>query len=187
MYTVIGLGNVGKKYESTRHNAGFMALDAYANKHDLNFNERTLFHCFIAIAPQLILAKPTTFMNESGQAAKMLLKQYEGDLVVVYDDIDIPISEIKVSFAKNAGGHNGVQSIIDHLGTKDFFRIRVGVRPVHEELQKNILPPHGFENFLLSNFAPQETELREQGIAKAVAVLESLSTKSFEEIMNMYN
>ena len=187
MYIIAGLGNIGKKYEHHRHNMGFMVLDMYAKKHDLSFKEEKVFLGSIAKSSDMIFVKPETFMNESGLSVKKVLRDQTDVVVVVYDDIDISLGEIKCSFGKSAGGHNGVQSVIDHLGTKEFFRIRVGVRPVHEELQKHILPPHGFEHFLLSNFAPQEDELVEQGITKAVTVLEQLGQKTFEEIMNAHN
>jgi len=127
-------------------------------------------------------------MNNSGLVVKPLLNQYKDAVIaIVYDDIDINLGEIKCSFGRGAGGHNGVQSVIDHLGTKDFFRIRIGVRPVHEELLPRIAPPDGFEKFLLSNFAPFETELRDKGIDQAISVIESLPFKTIEEIMNQYN
>lgn len=188
MNIVIGLGNPGKTYAQHRHNVGWMVLDAMAAKESLHFNEKKLFHAAIAsFGTELLLAKPDTFMNNSGQAAAMLVKQYEGSVAVVYDDIDIPLGTIKCSFNRGAGGHNGVQSVMDHLDTKNFLRIRVGVRPVHEELLPRIVPPNGFETFLLSNFAPFEHELRDQGIEKAIQVIESLPHKTIEEIMNLYN
>lgn len=188
MNIVIGLGNPGTTYVRNRHNVGFMTLSVMAALEGLHFNERKLFHSEIAsFGTELLLAKPTTFMNNSGLAAAMLVKQHNGLVVVVYDDIDIPLGEIKCSFGRGAGGHNGVQSVIDHLGTKDFLRIRIGVRPVHEELQSKILPPNGFETFLLSNFAPFEDELRDQGIGKAIKVIEALPFKSTQDIMNEYN
>ncbi len=185
---VIGLGNPGTKYERTRHNAGFMALDAYAHKHDLIFNVRKLTHSHVAHdGTALVLAKPETFMNETGKAAKQLLKNHNGSLAVVQDDIDIPLGTVKCSFGRGSGEHNGIQSIIDHLGTKEFFRIRIGVRPVHEELMPRIAPPDGFEKFLLSNFTSMEDGLLKQGIERAVEIIESLKTKSFDEVMNEFN
>ncbi len=188
MNIVIGLGNPGTTHAQQRHNVGWMVLDALAAREGLHFNERKLFHAAIAsFGPELLLAKPDTFMNKSGQAAAMLVKHYEGSVAIVYDDIDIPLGSIKCSFNRGAGGHNGVQSVMDHLGTRDFLRIRVGVRPVHEELLPRIAPPDGFEKFLLSNFAPFENELRDQGIEKAVAVIEALPHKTAAEIMTLHN
>ena len=188
MNIVIGLGNPGTTHTQQRHNIGWMVLDALAAKESLHFNERKLFHASIAsFGPELLLAKPDTFMNNSGLAAMMLVKQYAGSVAVVYDDIDLALGQIKCSFNRGAGGHNGVQSIIDHLDTRNFLRIRVGVRPVHEELLPRIAPPDGFEKFLLSDFAPFEIELRDRGIEKAIQVIESLPHKTIAEIMNQYN
>ncbi len=180
---IIGLGNPGKKYERTRHNAGFMTLDALL----LSFEYKKLFQSEIAEHEGMIFVKPQTFMNDSGIAVKKLVQQYGEELAVVYDDIDIALGEVKCSYGRGSGDHNGVQSIIDHLGHKDFFRIRIGVRPVHEELVPRIAPPDGFEKFLLSNFTSLEDELLKQGINRAVEVIESLKTKTFDEVMNQYN
>jgi len=188
MNIIIGLGNPGHAYAHHRHNIGFTALDALAARVGLHFNERALFRAQIALnGTDQLLAKPDTFMNDSGIAARMLAKQYDTSIVVVYDDIDIDIGLVKCSFARGAGGHNGVQSIINHLGTNAFFRIRIGVRPVHEELLPRIAPPDGFEKFLLSDFAPFEEDLKQQAIARAVNIIESLKTMGFEEVMNKYN
>jgi len=185
---LIGLGNPGEKYKHTRHNVGFMTLDRYAAAKELHFNERKLEHALVAPDGEaLLLAKPTTFMNESGLAARQLVRNHEGELAVVYDDIDISLGTVKCSFGRGSGDHNGVQSIIDHLGTKDFFRIRIGVRPTHEELLPRIAPPNGFETFLLSNFTAMEDELLKQGIDRAMEIIESLKTKTFDEVMNKYN
>lgn len=188
MNIVIGLGNPGTKYKGHRHNIGTMVLDALAAKRALHFESKPLFHAEIAVSgTTLTIVKPETFMNDSGTAARMVAKQYNAPVTVVYDDIDIALGTVKCSYDRGAGGHNGVQSIIDHLGTKEFFRIRVGVRPVHEELLPRIAPPDGFQKFLLSDFAPFEVELKEQGIVKAIDIIEMLSTKSIEEIMTLVN
>ena len=187
MIIIIGLGNPSDKHKDDRHNVGWQVLDVFAEKNNFVFEDKSIFQAEVAENKKLLLVKPQTYMNDSGLSAKALFKQYKELPVVVYDDVDISLGEIKCSFARGAGGHNGVQSIIDHLGTKDFFRIRVGVRPVHDELQDKILPPDGFQNFLLKPFAPFEEELRDQGIAKAVNAIEALQTKTFEEVMNEYN
>jgi peptidyl-tRNA hydrolase, PTH1 family len=188
MIIIMGLGNPGKKYSGHRHNIGFQILDTLAEKEGLYFNERSLSRARIApFGEELLLVKPQTFMNDSGISAKMLLKQYDASLVVIYDDIDIELGTVKCSFGRGAGGHNGLQSIIDHIGHKDFARIRVGVRPVHEELLPRIAPPDGFEKFLLSDFAPMEEEKRKEAIQKTLDIITLLPEKNFEEIMNQYN
>jgi PTH1 family peptidyl-tRNA hydrolase len=187
MKVIIGLGNPTKKYENDRHNVGFMALDYFAQKYDLSFENKNIFDALVATSQETLLVKPQTYMNDSGISAQKLFKQYKELPIVVYDDIDINLGEVKCSFGRGPGGHNGVQSIIDHLSTKDFFRVRIGVRPVHEELKDKILPPTGFQDFLLKPFAPFETELKEQGIKRAVEIIEGLKTKSFSEIMTEFN
>ncbi len=187
MKIIIGLGNPGKKYCMHRHNIGFQTLDVYADTHALHFAEKAIFNAEVAIDGELSLAKPTTWMNDSGTAAKALTKQFDAPLVVIYDDIDINVGTVKCSFDRGSGGHNGVQSVIDHLGTKEFFRIRIGVRPTHEELLPRIAPPDGFEKYLLSDFAPFEEEKKKDGINRAIEIIEALKTMTFEEIMNKYN
>ncbi|HTH93145.1 MAG TPA: aminoacyl-tRNA hydrolase [Candidatus Paceibacterota bacterium] len=188
MYIVIGLGNPGSEHAGQRHNVGWMVLDALAAKEALSFEEKKIFAARISQFGQLLLAKPDTFMNDSGLAAEKLRKQHpDAEIVVVYDDININLGEVKCSYARGDGGHNGLTSLIAHLGTKDFLRIRVGIRPVHEELLPRIAPPDGFQKFMLSPFAPFEAELRDQGIEKAVAIIESLPFKTKEEIMNQFN
>ena len=123
MKAIIGLGNPGPKHEGNRHNVGFMARDALAQKEGLKFSEQKLFKAEVVdYGEELLLVKPNTFMNNSGESVRALVKNYNVDVVVLYDDIDIPLGEVRCSFARGAGGHNGVQSIIDHLGTKEFFR-----------------------------------------------------------------
>jgi peptidyl-tRNA hydrolase, PTH1 family len=184
---ILGLGNPGAKFAKNRHNIGFMVLDEYATREDVVFEEEKTFFSHIARNEDMVLAKPDTFMNDSGKAAKVLLKQYGGELVVVYDEINVPIGEVKCSYDRGSGDHNGVQSIIDHLGHQKFFRIRVGVRPVHEALLPRIAPPDGFEKFMLSDFTPMEQELMKQGIEKAVKIMRELPNKTFEQLMNEYN
>lgn len=187
MNIVLGLGNPGSKYAGHRHNIGFHILDVIALQHDAAFTPRKEFSASILEIGDMLYAKPETFMNNSGLAARALVKQFNAPVVVVYDDIDIELGTIKCSFGRGAGGHNGVQSIIDHLGHKDFARIRVGVRPVHEELMSRIAPPDGFEKFLLSDFAPFELSLHKEGIQKAIHALKLLEHKTFTEVMNECN
>jgi peptidyl-tRNA hydrolase, PTH1 family len=184
---ILGLGNPGAKFAKNRHNVGFMILDAYAAQESLSFAEEKLFFSEVARTGDTVLAKPDTFMNDSGKAAKVLLKQYGDELVVVYDEINVPIGEVKCSYDRGSGDHNGVQSIIDHLGHQKFFRIRIGVRPVHEELLSRIAPPDGFEKFMLSDFTPMEQELLKQGIETAVKIIRELPDKTFDQLMNEYN
>jgi len=188
MILVIGLGNPGEKYFHHRHNTGFQVVDAVARAHEALFGHQTFFHADIAKTEEFLLVKPDTFMNESGIAVRALKKQYpDAMVVVVYDEITIPIGDIKCSFDRGDGGHNGVASIIKELGTKEFFRIRVGIRPVHDSLLPRIAPPDGIEKFVLSDFAPFEEEKRAEGVAKAVAVIEALPEKTIPALMTEFN
>ncbi|MBD3282114.1 MAG: aminoacyl-tRNA hydrolase [Candidatus Portnoybacteria bacterium] len=137
MNILIGLGNPGRKYKKTRHNAGFMVIDHLSKDNDFVFlKEKEISEAFIKEGrlnnKEVILAKPLTYMNNSGRAAKKLIDEYAGPLIVVHDDIDIPFGQIRVNKGIGSAGHKGVQSIIDTLGHNDFLRIRIGIRPDFE-------------------------------------------------------
>jgi PTH1 family peptidyl-tRNA hydrolase len=138
MKLIVGLGNPGKKYEKTRHNAGFMALDRLHEKLKLNsinsWELSTKFNALISgctiNGEKILLAKPTTYMNRSGEAISLIMHFYKvslHDLIVLHDDKDIPLGEIKTQSERGHAGHNGVRSIIDTLGTTSFTRIRLGI------------------------------------------------------------
>lgn len=138
MKLIVGLGNPGKKYEKTRHNAGFMALDrlhAHLQSHGINAWElSTKFNAYVSgctiNGEKIILAKPTTYMNQSGEAVALITHFYKmpaRDLIVIHDEKDIPLGEIRAQEDRGHAGHNGVRSIIEHLGTKEFTRIRLGI------------------------------------------------------------
>ncbi len=154
MKLIIGLGNPGKKYLHTRHNLGFMALDfLQKNSGAPDFKMNKKCNAEIIKTDEIIFAKPLTFMNNSGEAVAKLLSFFKltpADLVVVHDDLDLDFGKIKIGAGHGAAGHNGVKSIIDLLGTKDFNRIRIGVGrpPAH-------VPP---EDYVLQNFPPAESK-----------------------------
>lgn len=150
MQLIIGLGNPGKQYERTRHNAGFLALDFLREYfHFETFHQENRFQCELAVGTvsghKLILVKPTTFMNRSGVTVRSLLDFYKltlTDIIIIHDDIDLAPGTLKVTSSSRAAGHNGVQHIIETFGTQDFTRIRLGVgrstetegvcRPIHD-------------------------------------------------------
>lgn len=169
MKIVVGLGNPGTKYEKTRHNAGFMAVDLIAEKYGAAWKLNKKFDALIAQTDDMILAKPQTFMNCSGQTAYKILSYYKllgktaglirkkdqdlsEVLTVIHDDLDIELGKIKVSVDSRSAGHNGVQSIIDRLKTRNFQRIRVGIKPLHPLS----IPA---ETFVLANFNHEEQEM----------------------------
>lgn len=155
MKLIVGLGNPGSKYEQTRHNVGFLFLDHLASELGLTWSEHKKTKSLIAKDAAVILIKPLTFMNLSGESVVAALNFYKlgkEDLVIVHDDIDVDLGKIKTTVSSRAAGNNGVQSIIDRLGTQDFFRIRVGIRTQ----VRSIIPA---ESFVLQKFEKQELVL----------------------------
>lgn len=138
-HIVLGLGNPDKEYEKTRHNAGWLALDALAARYGFpRFAYDKALHAWVSGMPigetMYLLAKPDTYMNLSGQAAKALLHYYRlenSDLTVIYDDIDIPLGTLRIRENGSAGTHNGMKSVVQELGSNDIARIRLGIKPEH--------------------------------------------------------
>ncbi|MDT2815270.1 aminoacyl-tRNA hydrolase [Vagococcus carniphilus] len=133
MKLIVGLGNPGSKYRATKHNIGFITLDEIAYQEKVEFNKHQFeadIAEFFLNGEKIILAKPQTFMNESGRSVGPLMTYYnvaDEDLIVIYDDLDLPIGRIRLREKGSAGGHNGIKSLIAHLGTKEFNRIKVGI------------------------------------------------------------
>lgn len=184
MILIIGLGNPDKKYEKTRHNIGFMVIDEFHRTHNMEHGTSSKkFHAEITKGEinnkTIILAKPLTYMNNSGIAVKSLAKHYLlktknyklqiNNLLVIHDDIDLPLGETKISFNRGSAGHKGVQSIIDSLGRKDFYRIRIGICPEKK--------PEEVEKFVLKKFTEEESEIVEETIKKAVELVKTTVTQ----------
>ena len=157
MKLIVGLGNPGKKYSKTRHNAGFMVIDALVSKtqeDSLKFKINKKLHCSLFIVHRsLVLAKPTTYMNNSGAAVKSLYTKYNiqnSDLYVMHDDLDIPLGRYKIQFAKGPRVHNGLLSIYEKLGSRDFWHVRIGVE--NREVG-NKVPG---EDYVLQQFSDKE-------------------------------
>lgn len=134
MKLIVGLGNIGREYENTRHNVGFMAIDKFAYKYNASFHEEKSFKGSIAEirigAEKVLLLKPSTYMNLSGDSLILVKKFYKIDLediIVLNDDLDQPVGKIRYRAKGSAGGHNGLKSIIQNLGTEEFQRIRIGI------------------------------------------------------------
>ena len=167
MKLIFGLGNPGKKYQGTRHNIGAKAIERLATL-DLD---------------QIILASPTTFMNESGLNAKSLIKRHylkTNDLIVIHDDLDLPLGQIKIVKARGSAGHKGIDSIIKELGSKNFIRFRVGICPKNGK-------PNQVEKFVLQKFNPEEKKMIEQSLNKTIEAIEFLLKNNLEKTMAKYN
>jgi PTH1 family peptidyl-tRNA hydrolase len=178
MKIIIGLGNPGKKYESTRHNIGFMVVDELARQYSLSWQEDKKNKAIIAKGSDYILVKPQTFMNDSGQTTASLLRYYhllprtifgtkkDSDitavLTVIHDELDLPLGKYKMASNSSSAGHNGVQSIIDHLKTKNFQRVRFGIST---DARKNIPG----DKFVLQRFSDDEIKYIEKVIPEIIS------------------
>lgn len=185
MKCIIGLGNPGPKYERTRHNIGFMAVDALSDHIGFTINKQK-YNCLYEIGSfagdKIMLIKPQTFMNLSGEGVRPLIDYYKVDLAniaVIYDDLDLPVGKIRLRQKGGHGGHNGIRSLIDHLGTNEFKRIRLGIgRP---EDRTPVV------NYVLQPFAKTEEAAINDTIHETVRVCETWLKKSFQDAMNIFN
>jgi PTH1 family peptidyl-tRNA hydrolase len=187
MMLIVGLGNPGKKFERTRHNVGFRIADEFSRKN--NFPEFKLAKKFLAEISEgflgdkkIILAKPQTFMNTSGQAVKKLIKNYKlklDDLIFVHDDIDLPLGKIKISAGRSSAGHKGVESIIRELKTKNFIRFRIGIKPQEKEKKT--------EKLVLEKFSKDEEKILKEVTEKTVEAIEATIKENAEKAMTKFN
>lgn len=182
MKLVVGLGNPGKKYAFTRHNMGFMAIDAYTNVHQLTMTFDKKFQGEILKHLDYILLKPHTFMNLSGESVQAVMSYYNIDLdnvLVIYDELAIPFGTIRIREKGSAGGHNGIKSIISHVQTQEFKRVRLGIDIPH---------PSSSKDFVLSKFHKRDKAQIEEVITKSINIIEDfIEGKPFEKIMSTYN
>lgn len=184
MAIIIGLGNPGEKFKNTRHNAGFIVLDKFAENNNFpDFKLNKKYNAEISEGnfgeQEVMLAKPQTFMNESGRAVQKITKPYTLDpkplIVVVHDDIDLPLGKIKIVKDRGSAGHKGVESIVKCLGTEDFIRIRIGICPEKK--------PANAAKFVLKKFTKEEIEI----IKKSADALLDLIKSGLQSAMNKYN
>ena len=168
---IVGLGNPGKKYNDTPHNIGFEAVDRFVKENNFpDFNLSKKFKAQISEKGNIILAKPETFMNSSGKCVSVLVNFYkEKELVVIHDDIDLELGKIRISKDRGSAGHKGVESIIKELGTKDFTRIRIGIKP--KEHEKSMIDT---ERYVLKKFEGKDKEISTKSIKQAVEELKKL-------------
>lgn len=185
MKLIIGLGNPGPEYQNNRHNIGFQTLDQLSDDLKLpKFKIEKKFKAEITKGDDFILAKPQTFMNNSGFAVKALKTFYKikpENIIVVHDDIDISIGTIRISRGASSGGNNGVASIIKELGTKDFIRIRVGVA----NSQRKKIPA---DKFVLQNFNPADKKIIKDTMPQILEALSLLITgEPLNKVQNKFN
>ncbi|HHS97081.1 MAG TPA: aminoacyl-tRNA hydrolase [Chloroflexi bacterium] len=184
MYLIAGLGNPGTRYARNRHNVGFRCLRRLAKAHDLEFRGRKrarIARGTIAGRP-VLLARPRTFMNESGRAIAPLVRFHKvplDHLLVIYDDMDLPLGTLRIRPKGGSGGHRGMQSIIDALGSRDFPRLRIGIGR----------PPEGVDpaDYVLQDFSPEEEAVVEEVLERAVAAVETWLAEGIDEAMSRFN
>ncbi len=185
MYIIIGLGNPETKYVGTRHNMGFDVVDRLAYQHNIAMDtvkhKATLGKGVIG-GQKVLLAKPLTYMNLSGESVRALVDFYKvtpADIIVAYDDIALDLGRIRVREKGSAGGHNGMKSIIQHLGTQEFIRVRVGVgeKPARMDLA----------DYVLSRFKSDEMPLVREGVVDAASAIELILEQGAPAAMNRYN
>jgi PTH1 family peptidyl-tRNA hydrolase len=185
MRLIVGLGNPGREYEGSRHNLGFEVVDLLAQRNDIRVCHRlhrALYGRGRVAGTDCLVAKPQTFMNASGEAVARLLFYYRiplADLIVVCDDLALDLGRLRLRRRGSAGGHKGLASIISHLHSPDFPRLRLGIGA----------PPPGWDgvDWVLSRFAPQERPLADEAVANAAEAVEFLLREGIEAAMNRYN
>lgn len=186
MFIIAGLGNPKKEYDNTRHNIGFEAIDALADKHHIsvmNIRNKAMIGKGVINGQKVILAKPLTFMNLSGESIRPLADYYkidvETELIILSDDISLPPGQIRIRKRGSAGGHNGLKNIIKQLGGEGFQRIRIGVGE----------KPKGYDlaDYVLGHFSKEEKLLMQEGIEKAICAIELMVTGNTDQAMNEFN
>lgn len=197
MHLIVGLGNPGEKYIKTRHNVGFILLDFL----NLSFEKDKYAQAFIAKevldGEEVIFLKPETFMNDSGLSVSFIKEKYEIEnekIMVIYDDLDLPFGDVRISFDRGDGGHNGIKSIVSQIGSKSFVRVRVGIAPKSED-GKAIKPKGGFftstsravSNFVLKDFSSADLEKLKNLSLKIEKIIKTFTKEGREKVMNEFN
>ncbi len=184
-FLIAGLGNPGPDYEHTPHNLGFLVADALAAANGIRVTRRensALVGLGTVAGKPLVVAKPQTYMNLSGPSVKALLERYEltpAGLVVVYDELDLPWTTMKIKPKGSAAGHNGMKSIISSLGTSDFPRVRLGIHPGH--------PLRDGADFVLTPFKRSQQKELEETVDRARSAVESIIAEGVEKAMTIFN
>ena len=193
MNLLVGLGNPGRAYARSRHNVGFQCLDSFAAAHGISMTRRAgqaqVGRGRVA-GQDVVLAKPLTFMNLSGLAVRSLMQQFHvplPNLLVVYDDLDLPLGKLRFREKGSAGGHRGVKSIIDEMGNQDFPRLRVGIGPLPPEFLPNLPKEERTARFVLGGFPLEEQAAMKEVYSQAAEALHAFLAEGIEAAMNKYN
>ncbi|MGN1160126.1 MAG: aminoacyl-tRNA hydrolase [Lachnospiraceae bacterium] len=186
MYVIVGLGNPGREYENTRHNIGFRVIDAVAERYGIDVTEKkhkALIGKGAIEGQKVLLVKPQTYMNLSGESVRAVIDYYKVDekdeLIVIFDDISLDVGKLRIRKKGSAGGHNGIKSIIAHLGHDSFQRIKMGVGD----------KPKGYDlaDYVLGHFSAEDNRLMEESIGRAVEAVTVMLQDGPDKAMNLYN
>jgi len=193
MKLIVGLGNPGRIYAQNRHNIGYRCINHLAKLYSIETNRR---QCHSQVGGgkiaevKVVLAKPVTFVNQSGEAVNCLVRSYDvtpNDLIVIHDDLDLPLGKLRLRPDGSAGGHKGIGSIISALGSEGFPRIKVGIgRPMKED-GTTITDEDGIVDYVLSDFTPREDDIIKAAIAQVAKAIQSILTDGVTAAMNKFN
>ena len=186
MFIIVGLGNPTSEYEGTRHNVGFAVIDAIADKYNISVTERK-HRAFcgkgIIAGQKVLLVKPQTYMNLSGESVRSALDFYkvdpETEILVIYDDVSLGVGQLRIRKKGSAGGHNGIKNVIAHLGTSVFLRIKVGVGEKPKE--------YDLADYVLGHFSKEDKEIMKDGYKDAAEAVEMILMGDIEAAMNQFN
>ncbi len=186
MYIIAGLGNPGLKYRKTRHNVGFAVIDRIADQYDINVDtmkSRAKTGTGYIEGQKVLLVKPQTYMNLSGESIRPLVDYFKVDpadqLIVIYDDISLNVGQLRIRKKGSAGGHNGMKSIIQHLGSNEFYRIKTGIGDKPQDML--------LADYVLSRFTKEERDQIERAQDQCVKAVSTILTAGVEAAMNEYN
>ncbi len=181
MKLIVGLGNPGQEYENTRHNIGFMVLDTYLGKVKWKSKNNAFYYETNINGEKYLFLKPLTFMNLSGKAVKSYIDYYNidiADILIIHDDLDLPVGTIRLKQDSSAGGHNGIKSIISHLGTQNFKRLKIGISN-----NKNL----DTKDYVLGKFSKNEIDSLNKILEDTHNIIEDFAQMSFIDLMSKYN
>lgn len=184
MKLIVGLGNPGKEYEDTRHNAGFKFIDEYAKSKGLTFNQnkfKGLYTTFINNGEKIILLKPQKYMNLSGEVVRDFVKFFKikrDDILIICDDLDTPLGKIKIKYKGSSGGHNGLKNIEQNLNTNEYKRIKIGIS--NDKNEDRI-------NYVIGKMPKEDLNKLNEVTSRSPEILEDYLNLKFDNLMNKYN
>ncbi len=185
MYLIVGLGNPENEYANTRHNMGFDTINEFAKKYNINVNKnkfKGLYETAVILGKKVILLKPQTYMNLSGESVREIADFYNinpEDIVVIYDDMDIEKGDIKIRKKGGAGSHNGMKSVVKELNSNEFARIRIGIGKPEFKLD--------MINYVIGKISKEEQDVLKNGVDKAVQAIEEIISNGIDSAMNKFN